>query len=161
LFARIDVFPRIKGCDNSSDDIGKDVRAVFNGRCLTFGFILLHCCLNIRSEANHRARTALFGRAVRVVIICSMNPKQPITFDEGSQTFSCDQYYANNFVAFLEANAMRVNTPREIGTTASPTKGKRLPLRLTDDSPRLDQKLGDAFISRFLAADDQIKRRKA
>jgi hypothetical protein len=90
-----------------------------------------------------------------------MNPKQPIAFDEGSQTFNCDQYYANNFVAFLEANAMHVNRPREIGAAASATEGKRLPLRLADDSPRLDQKLGDALISRFLAADDEIKRRKA
>jgi hypothetical protein len=89
-----------------------------------------------------------------------MNPDLPIAFQEASQAFLCDQYYANNFTAFLEANAVSVQSPEEIEPAKSLTGEKRLLLKLRNESQRLDQEGGNALISRFLAADEEIKSQK-
>jgi hypothetical protein len=89
-----------------------------------------------------------------------MNSDLPIAFQEGSQAFACDQYYANNFIAFLEANAVYVESPEAIEPAKTITGEKQLSLKLTNESPRLDQESGDALISRFLAADHEIKAQK-
>jgi hypothetical protein len=94
------------------------------------------------------------------VIFSCMNPNNSIAFEEGAQTFVCDQYYANNFAAFLEANSLYVESTEDIEPVKSVTGEKRVLLKLKKNSERLDQKLADALISRFLAADDKIKARK-
>jgi hypothetical protein len=94
------------------------------------------------------------------VIFSCMNPNNSIAFDEASQAFTCDQYYANNFAAFLDANSLSVESPGDIEPVKTITGEKRVLLKLKKESERLDQKLADALIARFLAADDKIKARK-
>jgi hypothetical protein len=88
-----------------------------------------------------------------------MNSEQPIAFTETSQTFVCDQYYADNFRAFLQARSLSVQSPEE-GEPKSITGEKRLLLRIAKGSQHLKQEQGNALISQFLAADAEIKSQK-
>ncbi len=86
-----------------------------------------------------------------------MNPENRIDFTEASRAFRCEEYYLNNFVAFLEANSIFVDSPERI---ESETAKKLFLLKLTNDSQPLGQEHGDALIARFLAADEELQSRK-
>jgi hypothetical protein len=86
-----------------------------------------------------------------------MNPETRIDFTEASHAFLCDEYYMNNFIAFLEANSIFVHSPEQI---ESATAKKLFLLKLTNESQPLNQQQGDALIAKFLAADEEIKSRK-
>jgi hypothetical protein len=86
-----------------------------------------------------------------------MNSETRIDFTEASRAFRCEEYYLNNFTAFLEANSTTVDSPERI---ESVTERKMFTLRMTNESQPLNQEQGDALIARFLAADDEIKSRK-
>jgi hypothetical protein len=89
-----------------------------------------------------------------------MNGKKRIQFDEGSQTFLCEEYYKNNFTAYLRANSVIVESSQrsESPQSATPTDSKKLfVLKLTEESVALEQDIGDGLIERFLAADEENK----
>ena len=86
-----------------------------------------------------------------------MNPETRIDFLEASRAFRCEEYYTNNFIAFLKASSVFVDSPERI---ESETAKKLFLLKLTNESQPLQQEQGDALIARFLAADDEIKSRK-
>jgi hypothetical protein len=87
----------------------------------------------------------------------AMNPENRIDFTEASRAFRCEEYYLNNFIAFLEANSIFVDSPERV---ESETAKKLFLLKLANESQPLRQEQGDALIARFLAADDEIKSRK-
>ena len=86
-----------------------------------------------------------------------MNPESRIDFTEASHAFRCEEYYLNNFIAFLEANSIVVGSPERI---ESETAKKLFLLKLTNESQPIGQEQGDALIARFLAADDELKLHK-
>ena len=89
-----------------------------------------------------------------------MNGVKRIQFDQASQAFLCEEYYKNNFTAYLRANSVIVESsqrPESPGFTA-PTDSKKLfVLKLTEELPALEKEIGDGLIERFLAADEQNK----
>ena len=86
-----------------------------------------------------------------------MQPETRIDFTEASQAFLCDEYYMNNFIAFLEAKSILAHSPERI---ESETAKKPFLLKLTKESQPLNQEQGNALIAKFLAADEEIKARK-
>jgi hypothetical protein len=89
-----------------------------------------------------------------------MNDEKRIQFDEGSQAFLCEEYYKNNFTAFLRANSIIVESSQRSESPASPESPdsrKLFVLKLTEESPGLKQEIGDGLIERFLAADEENK----
>jgi hypothetical protein len=85
-----------------------------------------------------------------------MNAEKRIHFDEASQTFLCDEYYKNNFTAYLHANSVIVESSQRSEAPASPEfpdSEKLFVLKLTKESSALQQEIGDALIERFLTAD--------
>jgi hypothetical protein len=89
-----------------------------------------------------------------------MNGEKRIQFAEASQAFRCDEYYTNNFTAFLRANSVIVELAERSEWPASPKSPdseKLSVLKLTQESPALKREIGDALIERFLAADEENK----
>jgi hypothetical protein len=86
-----------------------------------------------------------------------MNAQASIDFSEESHAFQCEEYYMNNFIAFLEANSIFVHAPERI---ESRTAKKLFLLKLTTESQPLNQEQGDGLIAQFLTADEEIKARK-
>ena len=92
-----------------------------------------------------------------------MNGEKRIQFAEASQAFLCDEYYKNNFTAFLRANSVIVESAQRSASSASPEfpessdSDKLFVLKVTEESPALKQGIGDALIERFLAADEENK----
>ena len=89
-----------------------------------------------------------------------MNPEPSIKFTEASQTFQCDEYYRDNFIALLDANSLAVHAPEHIEPVPTATAKKSFLVKLIRGSQPLKQEQGDALIARFLVADDEIKARK-
>ena len=90
-----------------------------------------------------------------------MNGEERIQFAEASEAFLCDEYYKNNFTAFLHANSIIVESSQRSESPAPPESRdakKLFVLKLTEESPALQQEIGDALIERFLAADEENKR---
>ena len=90
-----------------------------------------------------------------------MNGEESIQFAEASEAFLCDEYYKNNFTAFLHANSIIVESSQHSESPAPPESRdakKLFVLKLTEESPALQQEIGDALIERFLAADKENKR---
>ena len=86
--------------------------------------------------------------------------KKVIQFAEASEAFLCDEYYKNNFTAFLHANSIIVESSQRSESPAPPESRdakKLFVLKLTEESPALQQEIGDALIERFLAADEENK----
>ncbi len=91
-----------------------------------------------------------------------MNSEKRIQFAEASRAFLCDEYYRNNFTAFLHANSVLVEVAERSEWPASPESPdseKLSVLKLTRESTALKQEIGDALIERFLAADKENKAR--
>jgi hypothetical protein len=89
-----------------------------------------------------------------------MNGEKRIQFAEASQAFLCDEYYRNNFTAFLHANSLIVESAERSEFSATPgfsDSEKLSVLKLTKESPALKQEIGDGLIERFLAADEENK----
>lgn len=89
-----------------------------------------------------------------------MNGEKRIQFTEASQAFLCDEYYRNNFTAFLHANSLIVESAERSEWSATPgfsDSEKLSVLKLTKESPALKQEIGDGLIERFLAADEENK----
>ncbi|HEY6676916.1 MAG TPA: hypothetical protein VIZ87_09025 [Terrimicrobium sp.] len=89
-----------------------------------------------------------------------MNGEKRIQFAGASRAFLCDEYYKNNFTAFLRANSVIVELAERSEWPAfleSPDSEKLSVLKLTRESPALKQEIGDALIERFLAADEENK----
>lgn len=89
-----------------------------------------------------------------------MNGEESIQFAEASEAFLCDEYYKNNFAAFLHANSIIVESSQRSESPAPPESRdskKQFVLKLTEESPALQQEIGDALIDRFLAADEENK----
>jgi hypothetical protein len=92
-----------------------------------------------------------------------MNGEKRIQFAEASQAFLCDEYYRNNFTAYLHANSIivesspRSESPASPGFPESSDSKKLFILKMTEESPALTQEIGDALIERFLAADEENK----
>ena len=89
-----------------------------------------------------------------------MNGEKLIQFDEASQTFLCEEYYKNNFTAYLRANSVIVESSQRSESPGSPASldSKTLfALKVAKESPALEQEIGDGLISRFLAADAENK----
>jgi hypothetical protein len=92
-----------------------------------------------------------------------MNGEKRIQFAGASRAFLCDEYYKNNFTAFLRANSVIVESSQRSESSASPgfsespDSEKLSVLKLTRESPALKQEIGDALIERFLAADEENK----
>ena len=89
-----------------------------------------------------------------------MNSEERIQFAEASRAFLCDEYYKNNFTAFLHANSIIVESSQRPESPASydaRDSKKLFVLKLTEESPALQQEIGDALIDRFLAADEENK----
>jgi hypothetical protein len=89
-----------------------------------------------------------------------MNGKKRIEFAEATQAFLCDEYYRNNFTAYLHANSIIVESSQRVESPASPKSPdseKLSVLKLTEESPALQQEIADALIERFLAADAENK----
>jgi hypothetical protein len=86
-----------------------------------------------------------------------MNPETRIDFKESERAFRCEEYFLNNFIGFLQANSISVDSPERI---ESVTQRKVFGLRLTRESPQLTQEQGDGLVARFLAADEELKSRK-
>ena len=85
-----------------------------------------------------------------------MNGERRIQFAEASQAFLCDEYYRNNFTAFLHANSIIVELAERSAWSASPESpdfDKLSVLKVTEEAPALKQEIGDGLIERFLAAD--------
>ena len=85
-----------------------------------------------------------------------MNGEKRIQFAEASQAFLCDEYYRNNFTAFLHANSVNVELAERSAWSASPESpdfDKLSVLKVTEEAPALKQEIGDGLIERFLAAD--------
>ena len=83
----------------------------------------------------------------------SSSPRPP-------EAFLCDEYYKNNFTAFLHANSIIVESSQRSESPASSDardSKKLFVLKLTEESPALQQEIGDALIDRFLAADEENK----
>jgi hypothetical protein len=90
----------------------------------------------------------------------SMNGEKRIQFDEASQAFLCEEYYENNFTAYLRANSVIVESSQSSDSRGSPVSTdseKLFVLKLTKESPALEQEIGDGLIERFLAADAKNK----
>jgi hypothetical protein len=89
-----------------------------------------------------------------------MKGEQRIQFDEASRTFLCEEYYKNNFTAYLRANQVIVEASQRSDVTGSPAPKdakKVFVLKMTEESPALEQEIGDGLIERFLAADEKNK----
>jgi hypothetical protein len=89
-----------------------------------------------------------------------MNGGKRIQFDEASRTFVCEEYYKNNFTAYLRANSIIVESSQRSESPESPARTdsrKLFVLKLTKESPDLEQAIGDGLIERFLAADARNK----
>ena len=89
-----------------------------------------------------------------------MNGEKRIQFDEASQTFLCEEYYKSNFTGYLRANQVIVESSQRSASAASSTPAdskKIFALKLTAESPTLEQEIGDGLIERFLAADEENK----
>ena len=89
-----------------------------------------------------------------------MNGEKRIEFAEATQAFLCDEYYRNNFTAYLHAKSVIVESSQRFEAPASPESPdseKLFVLKLTEESPALQQEIGDALIERFLAADEENK----
>jgi hypothetical protein len=89
-----------------------------------------------------------------------MNGEKRIQFAEASQAFLCHEYYRNNFTAFLHANSLIVEPAERSEWSATlgfPDSEKLSVLKLTKESPPLQQEIGDGLIERFLAADEVNK----
>ena len=89
-----------------------------------------------------------------------MNGEKRIQFAEATQAFLCDEYYRNNFTAYLHANSVIVESSQRTEFPASlefPDSEKLFVLKLTEESPAFEQEIGDALIERFLAADAENK----
>ena len=89
-----------------------------------------------------------------------MHGEKRIQFAEATQAFLCDEYYKDNFTAYLHANSVIVESSQRTEVPASlesPDSEKLFVLKLTEESPALQQEIGDALIERFLAADAENK----
>ena len=90
-----------------------------------------------------------------------MNGEKRIQFAEASQAFLCDEYYRNNFTAFLRANSVIVEVAERSAWPAvlesSDSDEKLSVLKLTKESPPLRQEIADGLIEQFLAADVENK----
>ena len=89
-----------------------------------------------------------------------MKGRKRIQFAEATQAFLCEEYYRNNFTAYLHANSNIVE-PVELSEWPVPPESsdseKLSVLKLTKQSPSLEQEIGDGLIERFLAADEENK----
>jgi hypothetical protein len=83
-----------------------------------------------------------------------MNDQTGIQYDEASRTFLCEEYYKNNFTAYLHANQLIVEASERSEALESLDSQKLSVLKLTEESPALEQEIGDALIERFLVADE-------
>jgi hypothetical protein len=89
-----------------------------------------------------------------------MNDEKRIQFAGASRAFLCDEYYKNNFTAFLRANSVIVELAERSEWPAfleSADSEKLSVLKFTRESPALKQEIGDALIERFLADDEENK----
>lgn len=86
-----------------------------------------------------------------------MNGEKRIQFDEASQTFVCEEYYKNNFTGYLRANQIIVESSQSSESRESADSKKLFVLKVTAESPALEQEIGDGLIERFLAADEENK----
>ncbi len=89
-----------------------------------------------------------------------MNGEKRIQFAEATQAFLCEEYYRNNFTAYLRANSLIVESSQRVESPTSlesPDAEKLSVLKLTEESPALEQEIGDGLIERFLAADAENK----
>jgi hypothetical protein len=90
----------------------------------------------------------------------SMNGEKRIQFAEEFQAFLCDEYYRNNFTAFLHANSISVEVAERSDWPVIPESwnSEQLSiLKITKESPALKQEIADGLIGRFLAADEENK----
>ena len=90
----------------------------------------------------------------------SMNGEKRIQFAEEFQAFLCDEYYGNNFTAFLHANSIIVEVAERSNWPVIPeswNSEKLSILKITKESPALKQEIADGLIDRFLAADEENK----
>jgi hypothetical protein len=98
------------------------------------------------------------GYANAALIPCTpMNPETRIDFKESDRAFRCEEYFLNNFIGYLKAKSISVDSPERI---ESITQRKVFSLRLTKESPPLTQEEGDGLVAQFLAADEEIKSRR-
>lgn len=89
-----------------------------------------------------------------------MNAENRIEFTEASQAFLCEEYYKNNFTAFLRANSVIVESAQRAELPVSPESAdsqKLFVLKLAKESQPLRQETADGLIERFLAADEENK----
>jgi hypothetical protein len=86
-----------------------------------------------------------------------MNDQTRIQYDEASRTFLCEEYYQNNFTAYLRANQLIVESSERSESPETEDAQNLFVLKLTEESPALEQEIGDRLIERFLAADEVNK----
>ncbi|HEY5742314.1 MAG TPA: hypothetical protein VIS99_07215 [Terrimicrobiaceae bacterium] len=86
-----------------------------------------------------------------------MNPENRIEFNEASQSFLCEEYYANNFAGFLQASSLVIDSPQKVESAVDTTDKNFSVIKLTEKSRRLTQGEGNALITEFLEADDESK----
>jgi hypothetical protein len=82
-----------------------------------------------------------------------MNGEERIQFAEASQAFLCDEYYKNNFTAFLHANSIIVESSQRPESPASHDardSKKQFVLKLTEvaGSTARNRRCADRPISR-------------
>jgi hypothetical protein len=86
-----------------------------------------------------------------------MNDQTRIQYDEASRTFLCEEYYKNNFTAYLRANQLIVESSERSESPETEDAQNLFVLKLTEESPALEQEIGDRLIERFLDADEVNK----
>ncbi len=86
-----------------------------------------------------------------------MNTEHRIEFVEASQAFLCDEYYKNNFTAFLHAKSVIVDSSERYEPPEFEGPQNLFLLKLEEGSQPLKQEQADALIELFLAADAENK----
>ena len=97
------------------------------------------------------------GPLAVIAALKNMNGQKRIQFDEASQTFLCEEYYKNNFTAYLRANKLIVESSQHSESSETQDSQNLFVLKMMAESPALEQEIGDGLIERFLAADEENK----